>query len=240
MVLPLLLAMGESTASAAEIRDGNDFSFSAPAETCLQFPPEQFDPASCSGLKPIVSAPSGEPHTRIIAVGQIFFDDGVAHAQAFLIVSFLEQKPSFDMADVRPNEFAAGELKGLVDSTGADRGASRVRSAALVTIADVHFLRTSLDLTGLPAGKELFEHVVGYGGRSDAGQYQVMVGTQAAHAAALEALLDSAANSLRIARPAQPRAYWLGYWTGEALGVFTAVAGVIVLIVVLRRRRRHK
>src|SRR5258708_33160466 len=73
-----LFGMGGRVAFAAEIRDGDAFSFSvpAPAETCVQFPAKQFDPASCPGLQPIVSAPSPQPQVRIVAIGRIFFDDG--------------------------------------------------------------------------------------------------------------------------------------------------------------------
>jgi hypothetical protein len=243
---PLLLGMGERVAFAAEIRDGDAFFFSvpAPAETCVQFPPEQFDRASCPGLQPIESAPSPQPHMRVVAMGRILFDDGGSRAAAFLIVSFLEQKPSFEVQESDLRDFVDGELRGLVVSTGADRGASRVRSAAIVTIAGVPYGRSSIELMGLPAGKQLFERVVGYGGFSYAGGYQVMVGTHAAHAAALEALLDAAAGSLRIARPAPPgrsrsTARLIGYRTAQGVFVLMMVAAVVVSIVHIRRSRRR-
>jgi hypothetical protein len=234
---PVLLGMGERGAFATEIRDGDAFSFSVPAptETCLQFPPEQFDHASCPGLQPIVSAPTPVAQTRVVAIGRIFFDDGGSRAAAFLLVSFLEQRPSFEVQESELRDFVDGELRGLVDRSGADRGASRVHSAAIVTIAGVRFVRSSVELMGLPAGKQLFERVVGYVGRSYAGHYQVMVGTDAIHAAALEALLDSAAGSLRIARPAPPApsgstARRIGYRIGQVLFVVIAVAGVVFLV----------
>jgi hypothetical protein len=236
--------MGERAAFAAEIRDGDAFSFSvpAPAETCLQFPPEQFEHASCAGLQPIASAPSPMAQTRVVAIGRIVFDDGGSRAAAFLLVTFLEQKPSFEVQQSELGDFVDGELRGLVDTSGADRRASRVRSSAIVTIAGVRFVRSSIELMGLPAGKQLFERVVGYVGSSYAGRYQVMVGTNAAHAAALEALLDTAAGSLRIARPAPPgpsrsTAWWIGYRIGQSLFVVIAVAGVIFLVRRAKRRR---
>jgi hypothetical protein len=216
-LLSLLLGSRERDAFAAPICDADDFCISvpAPAVTCLQFPPQRFDPASCPDLKPIASAPSS-PQTRMVAIGRIFFDDGGSRAAAFMSASFAERKPSFALRETDVNDFANNQLQGFVASIGADRSGARVRSAALVTIAGVPFVRTSLDVTGLPESNALDEHVVIFAARSYAGLYQVMLGTSFGHAKALEVLLDGAAESLRIARPAPaaPGARWL---TGSAI-----------------------
>ena len=169
-------------------------------------------------------------------VGEV--DDAGHTAPATVVATVTELAGNAEPRDV--TAFARGMAEGLVRSK---KGATLRRGpeARVVSVGGVRAARITFDVDHL--SDQGLDHVVSYAAWSDEGDYNLTFMTAPAHAAAVDALADRVATTLRIARPASPPPVWSaagdagGYVAGAVLGALLVPALLWVFRVRARRNR---
>ena len=205
--LTIFAIIAINAAHAETIRDGNDFSLSiqsTAARTCIIFPESARDPAACAGL--IFGArPPIDPARRDLAIGLIRFVDRGAAAKASFAVTFILEPDSVE-PDHEKAEAFAGEIERTYTrdhpGTKVRGGTSRVQ---LQVVAGVKVARVVFDLDGLNSDdRSLMEHHIFYLAWAEGGLYSFVLSTGGEHAAAVDAIADDSALTLRVTHPARP------------------------------------
>lgn len=205
--LTILVIISLNTARATTIRDGNDFSMSIEnpnARVCIIFPQSARDPGACAGLRFPASQPT-DPGRRDLAIGLIRFVDENAAAEALLAVDFVPDSDS-SQPDNREAEAFAAQLERAFTrdhpGTKVRGGTSRLE---LRDVAGLKVARLVFDLDGLNSDdRPLIEHHIFYFAWAEGGLYSFMLSTGGNHAAAVDAIADRSALTLRVSHPAQP------------------------------------
>jgi hypothetical protein len=205
--LTILALTKVDAARAATIRDGEAFSISIEnpnARVCIIFPESARDPAACAGLT-LSAQPPTTSGRRDLAIGLIRFVDQGAAARASLAVTFIPESDS-----VYPdNAYAQALAREVERAYTRDHPGTNVRGGtSLVEMRDVaglNVVRGVFDVDGLNSDDRLrMEHHIYYFTWAEAGTYSFMLSTGGDHAAAVDAIADSSALTLRVSHPAQP------------------------------------
>jgi hypothetical protein len=244
VALQALLLLLPSTARAALIRDGDDFSmtFDPPgARVCVIFPVAARDPVACAGL----SLPAGEApkiEQRIVASGIIRFDDGGDGYSALFSVTYGPMPDATEPDLKTAQEFGTGMSNGVALNAKGNTRSGWPRTELRTLNDRPAAARISSYLDGLTdERKRLMEHFVGYAVWVEGGAYAFMLMSGGDRAAAIDALADDSARSISFSHPAPPRQsreYRIGYALGEFLAWGIMGVGGLVLAFVLTRRGR--
>lgn len=207
LALLTIFGFGTDATSATTIRDGENFSMSIEdptARVCIMFPQSARDPAACGELT-FPAQPPTSPGRRDLAIGLIRFVDRGASARAPFAVSFITESNSAEPDNEKAEAFAR-EVERVYarehPGTSIRPGTSRVELRA---VARMKVARAAYDLDGLnPDDRRLMEHHIFYFVWTDGGLYTFMLSTGGDHAAAVDAIADNSALSLKVLHPAQP------------------------------------
>jgi hypothetical protein len=232
--LKILSITWVGAARAATIRDGDDFSISIESpgvRVCIIFPESARDPVGCAGLS-LPQQPLNYPGHRDLARGVIrFVDRGVAATAAFG-VSFI---PGFSTGpDNTEDEAFARWVEEAVahkhPGSNVRRGTSRVE---MRPIAGTNFTRVVFDVDSLNrADRPRGEHYIFYFAWAEGGLYLFILSESGEHAAAVDAMADASALTLKVRNPAQPSLLSTERRPGVAFAVWFlfAVATLIHLL----------
>jgi hypothetical protein len=209
LALKILIITWVDAARAATIRDGDDFSISIEppgARVCIIFPQSARDPVACADLN-LPQQPPNIPGSRYLAKGLIrFVDRGVA-ATAEFDVSFI---PRFGLT-VQDNAEAEAFARGVEEAIAHEHPGSKVREGTshveMRPIAGTKVARVVFDVDGLNRADRLRgEHYIWYFAwtTKEGGLYSFVLSEAGEHAAAVDAMADASALTLKVRNPAQP------------------------------------
>jgi hypothetical protein len=243
---PLLLL--PATARAALIADGDEFSvaFDPPgARVCTMFPVAARDPVGCAGLTlPATDLPP-DTEKRNVATGTIRWD--AAGGDAYSAVFSVTRVPMANAAEpdlAAAEEFARGMVEGAADSVHGKVRSGWPHTELRRYNGGQSIARISSYLDGLKgAQKATMEHQVAYVVWVKGAVYTFILMSGADHAAAVDALADDSARSIRFSHPAPPRQsadYRMGYMLGQFVGWgVMGILGLVTTLFVLRRGRQR-
>lgn len=204
----VILGLGSvGTARAATIRDGDAFSISIEnpnALVCIIFPESARDVAACAGMT-LPAQPPTASGRRDLAIGLIRFVDRGAAANASLAVTFIPESESVD-----PDKaYAEAWAQKVEQAYTRDHPGTSVRGGTSLVeirvVAGLKLVRVVFDVDGLSSDDRLrMEHHIFYFTSAEEGTYTFMLSTGGDRAAAVDAIADSSALTVKVLHPAQP------------------------------------
>jgi hypothetical protein len=218
-----------------EIRDGDAYAITLPddARPCIVYPAGLMDRSHCPpDAKPLATSPAINPDSHMLALGSVSSGDAVGT----VIVTATQLADNAEPADL--HEFGRGLADGLVKSRQGAKlhGEPDVQSR---TMGGVHVARIAFDIDGL--SDRGIDHAISYSSWSKTNDYTLTFLTAKAHAAAIDALADRTAATLREAEPAPGHQARLGHRVArvavEVVGVL--LVSVVVWTLVTRARRKR-
>jgi hypothetical protein len=205
--LVILGIVSVDAARAATIRDGDDFSISIEnplARVCIIFPQSARDPAACAGLTFPVQTPT-DSGRRDLAIGLIRFVDRGAAAKASLAVTFIPESDSVEPDNAKAEAFAREVERAYTRKHPGTNVRGGTPLIEMRVVAGLKVVRVVYDVDGLNSvDRPWMEHQIFYFTWAEGGFYSFMLSTGGDHAAAVDAIADSSALTLRVSRPAQP------------------------------------
>ena len=203
--LGILTITWVDAARAVTIRDGDDFSMSIEspgARVCIIFPESARDPVACAGLN-LPQQPPNHPGIRYLAIGVIrFVDRGVA-ATARFAVSFIPGSDSTEPDNTEAEAFGRGLEKTIVHEHPGSNVRGRSSHVEMRPIAGTNVVRVVFDLDGLNrADRPRGEHYICYSAWAKGGLYSFLLSEAGEHAAAVDAMADASALTLKVRNPA--------------------------------------
>lgn len=226
-------------ALATEIRDGTAFSVVVPAEarTCLFVPESARDTEACAGIRVPEHAPLDPGGGHLLAAGAVRLADSAIAALA--VVRYVAVPSDEDQAASEAlASFIANEILHKMQRRFPD--ASLRIGSQRVTVETTRGLRLAKIAFELDTGSAppLIQHAVWYVTWADEGTYWVGFMANAAQAAAVEALADATASSIRAANPIGTNAE-RAVRAARAILLVAAVAGILAAAARWLRARRR-
>jgi hypothetical protein len=199
-------AAGSLPDSAVTIHDGEEYSFSIPrrARICILYPASMFDSATCPpGAKPPDSVPRDNPRT--IAVALVNIHDWGSGKSALLVSALTKRSRPLQPDHGIAEAFAAGMMAEVHKTVPGGRVRPDTRSVDLVTLHRRTLARISFDVDGATGPYELYQHSVSYSVWATEGCYTTAFYTVGSDAAAIDALAEEVAGTIRLAHMAPER-----------------------------------
>jgi hypothetical protein len=185
---------------ADEIRDGDDYSVTLPqgVHPCFTYPKTLYDPAACDSDQHPVEADPAAP-ARAFADGTVIVDGRKASVTAMHVA--VDQPTAIeDLVEVA--DYARGMVKGMKNEQPTVRIVGEP-GTRVVAVGGLSLGRITFELDGLPGlGRA---HQINYVVWAADGTYALSWLGLASSAAAIDAIADQTASTLRLAHPAKPK-----------------------------------
>lgn len=235
------LALHAGPARADTVREGDEFVMDVrrDAHVCVLYPDGPLDPVACSGMKHVAAPAETDPRHRTLALAAIRLPE-----QGTSLVGILNFGATSFTNAALPTE---GTLREFADAFAGsviqDVPGATVHgghpAAKLIDHGETPLVRVAFDVDGLDDKNRNIEHLVAYTAWTAGGIYSVIYTCRATNAAAVDALADESATSIRVAHPPKSRAYRLGYMVGGVMGVGIVGGGALLAFVLLMKRARQ-